>query len=70
MMNSAMPRLRVFVAAKKVSFGDLSLRVTEHTFICALLELLVGGSLLHKIENLEHNSVRKDWVWQIEAIFT
>jgi hypothetical protein len=59
MMNSAMPRLRVFVAANRVSLGDLSLRVTQRTFICALLELLVGGSLLHEIENLNTIQLEK-----------
>jgi hypothetical protein len=49
-----MPRLRVFVAAVNQSnlLGDLSSIVTQRTLICPLLELLVRGSLLHKIENL------------------
>ena len=52
-MNSAIPRLRVFVAANEnILLGDLSSDITQRTLICALLELLVRGSLLHKIENL------------------
>jgi hypothetical protein len=48
-----MPRLRVFVAANgSILLGDLSSEVTQHTLICPFLELLVRGSLLHKIENL------------------
>ena len=43
-----MQRLRVFVAVNKISLGDLSLRVTQRTFICTLLELFVGGSPLRK----------------------
>jgi hypothetical protein len=52
-MNSAMPRLRVFVAANEsILLGDLPSEVTQRTLICPFLELLVRGSLLHKIENL------------------
>jgi len=52
-MNSAMPRLRVFVAVNEsISLGDLSSKVTQHTFIRPFFELLVSGSLLHKVENL------------------
>ena len=48
-----MPRLRVFVAANEsILLGDLSSEVTQRTLICSFLELLVRGSLLHKIENL------------------
>lgn len=52
MMNSAMPRLSVFVAATKRFTGRFSRKVTRHTFICPFLELLVSGSLLHQIKNL------------------
>jgi len=54
-----MPRLRVFVAANEnILLGDLSSDVTQRTLICPLLELLVCGSLLHKIENL--NTMRSE----------
>jgi hypothetical protein len=45
---------------RSISLGDLSLGVTRHTFICPFLELLVRGSLLHKIENL--NALRSESV--------
>ena len=48
-----MPRLRVFVAANEsILLGDPSSEATQRTLICPFLELLVRGSLLHKIENL------------------
>jgi hypothetical protein len=56
-MNSAMPRLRVFVAANEsILLGDLSSEITQRTLICPFLELFVRGSLLHKIEDL--NAIR------------
>jgi hypothetical protein len=58
MMNSAMPRLRVFVAATDHFTWRFLSKVTRHTFICPFLELLVGGSLLHQIKNLGHNIIR------------
>jgi hypothetical protein len=52
MMNSAMPRLSVFVAVTNRFTLRFSRKVTGHTFICPFLELLVGGSLLYQIKNL------------------
>lgn len=54
-----MPRLRVLVAANKsILLGDLSSEVIQRTLVCTFLELLVRGSLLHEIKNL--NSMRSE----------
>ena len=51
-MNSAMPRLSVFVAVTNRFTWGFSRKATRHTFVCPFLELLVGGSLLYQIKDL------------------
>ncbi len=52
MMNSAIPRFRVLVAAKQRSDTAAGEQDVNRTFVSSLFQLLVLSGLLHKLKDL------------------